>query len=356
MSVTTNIQTFYSNVEVGDNIIVDTDTFYLDAGNAKVGINTSSLGGSLHVVGDTDFDYTGATQYSSLLLNGDRDISFLTSSSLNRAIIGDLTGGAYNRLRINEKLYLNGSGSVGLGASPTERLEIYPGSQITAHLGKLKMTTDTDHCRISLDTKDNTSSYALKISNDSAGDITFNTPTNSNVYIWRGANINLFYNGSNDFIGIGTTDPGHKFQVDGYGVALRRPVKVQTFARTSVKNMNNNNWATYESYTFTPIDTGGRNSDIVAYFSCFIFTNGSGSDKSYYRMQIGGTNVSHFNRYYHPIAGGGGRDNGNFLMGAKTGITNTTDIAINIQTNNSGMDDTIQFYRAVGYVVQYTTS
>ena len=355
MSVTTNIQTFYSNVEVGDNIIVDTDTFYLNAGNARVGINTSSPDVLLHVVGDTAFDYTGATQYSSLLLNGGRDISFQTSSSLNRAIIGDLTSDVYNRLRINEKLYLNGSGSVGLGASPTSRLEIYPGSQITAHLGKLKMTTDTDHCRISLDDKDNTSSYALKISNDSAGDVTFNVPTGRNFYMWRGDNINLFYNGSNDYIGIGTNDPGHKFQVEGRGLALRRPAKVESFLKNSNTFYNNNAWADVQTITFTPLATGGRSSEVICYLSMFPYLGGAGTDEVYFRLLADGAAVSNFDQYFDPQTGGGSRKNGNFLMGGKT-VVNTNNVVFKFQVNTVNTDDGIAIYQVRGYIVQYTIS
>lgn len=111
-----------------------------------------------------------------------------------------------------------------------------------------------------------------------------------------------------------------------------------SFTATEVSNASTNE-TTATSITFTPIDTGGRTSQIIC--QCFYRwrTSGNGADTFEIRLRdSSNTELDYSKPTYTSLAGGGGREVSRPLMGIVT-TTSASTITFNLTFNKLSSDD-----------------
>ncbi len=204
---------------IGDGNTIVSDTVYVDEPNNRVGIGTTSPSTKLHISDVTTPEVriqdTTANRYLSLYQNNSN--SYI-QSSLNSALVLS-THGANERMRITT------AGNVGIGTtSPSAKLDVY---------GNLRLGTTGDFY-ITQSSFSTTQFYVTGGGN--GGTITFGAPASNtqnvsvqgDLHSYQGSigtkqfgsfNNKISYNGDNYLnsgnLGIGTTSPNSKLQVDG---------------------------------------------------------------------------------------------------------------------------------------------
>ena len=194
-------------------VIFDTDTLFVDAVENKVGIGTTAPNSNLHIKSTTDVKLTLET-------DEDSDCWINLSGATSEASIGYEP--ATNSLRFanaadgvtsNVRMTIDASGNVGIGTtSPVEKLEVNGSVKV----GNLKIQNEYGG-RIGFNR--NTANGAIYDSSYAAFQINGATSTldylSFEAYPVSGSASNAMSIKSNGNVGIGTTSPGAKLEVNG---------------------------------------------------------------------------------------------------------------------------------------------
>ena len=187
----TGLNSFASNVEVGGKI----DVLGSGSFGGDVGIGTTTPIGGLHVANDGDGIWVsdideGVTASDSSYLKQSGDTTYLVNKNS-----GSLRLGTNN---FNNMFTIAPTGDVGIGTtSPSEKLDVN-GSIISNNSFLLQSGTTLIGGIVN-------TGGALDIQSDSTRDVSIGSATNPQ---------SLFVEGSNGNLGIGTTSPGYKLEVN----------------------------------------------------------------------------------------------------------------------------------------------
>jgi len=277
---------YRSNVEVGtSNLFVDTTT-------SRVGINTATPGYDLDVNGDINFTGT-LYQNGSIFSGGGGGSSVWTTSGSD--------------------IYYN-TGGVGIGtSSPNEKLEIYDTSSTSSGIRIHDSTSNAPKIdflrggtsRIGSQTQFGLSDYSdWRIQANGPSLYIYNQYTGANSGSLKNVMTMLHNSG---YVGIGTTNPAVKLDVNGY-ISHNNPVFYAHNFGNGGGTTSPNNYIVYKN---TEVNVGSNFSTSTGIFTCprngvYKFTWGA----------IGG-NTSTVYRYYIRI------NNANIINGTHNRIDNT---------------------------------
>ena len=268
---------------VGDGNTIVSDTVYLDEPNERMGIGTTSPGTKLHVgtgsgatvdtgyqmvidsVGIAGLQILSATNQSGRIVfgdSGDNDIGMIKYDHTDNSM-GFRTNGSGN-----ERMRINSSGNVGIGTTnPSEKLEVN---------GSVKVSNAYPRIYLA-DTQGVPRTFSIGTSNE-------------DLIINSGSTDVLSILGASGNVGIGTTAPTQKLQVDGR-------IRIPYNSSNSYYFGQDNGSIGYGS--MHPFDNGGNYT-----FDTYYVSTGS------YKFKYNGTEIFRLRNTGAFAFGSGGNDYG----------------------------------------------
>ncbi len=208
--------------------------------NGKIGIGNSFPAAKFDISHTSSLGSPTLRLYESNSLDYSR-LRFQNSSGTNYWDIAGLNNATNTAERLNfynsttgDIMSITGNGNVGIGTiNPFSKLHIYKGSAggVTPQTESLITLENSNHLYMSLLTPDNRENGLLfgLNSNNVHGGIIYNNPSALGGLLFRtNGNVNRMVIDQNGNVGIGTTNPSEKMQVNGN-------VKANSFEYTSSK-------------------------------------------------------------------------------------------------------------------------
>jgi hypothetical protein len=357
---TLNIQSFPGEVAITSNLSTDNGSFIVDSVGNRVGINSTTPQYDLDVDGNALFEKTNGSVNVLTVKNGNKQLVFKNTNGTNGEIYAYDSSGtpSYDTLDVNEDMTITSDGKIGIGiTNPTNPLEVDPGNASAYMISGNNKIGNSGGTDVGLTYRDRTANgFNINGSDYYIG----LTPDYDTGYVqWHeNGGFKFGFRDAEQRFSVHSLAPAQKLHVNGLASTKQGIVKVQTNRRTTTQGFNNNSYTTVHNQDFSMVDTGDKKKRLLCMVNWHARLVGNGPDSCYFRITqlVNGsrTERNYMTWDYYGGTGGGGRSNGNCLIGWSTDFDgdDTGTCGWEFQYARASTDDQINMYYVQMTVMQ----